>query len=386
MMTPQTDWQSAIAILAAGLIVGGMIIYFFGRKRPGRRDLAAKRDALVKQLRALSDDQVEERTRLELETAEVLREIDHEKKLDTRRARPAFRWLGFAVGAASMLAVGALGYFVSRSASTRNPQESAMPAVPQPVDATLQTLEASVQKDPDNLDQRIELARAYVERNNLMGVFEQTQYVLAKSPDDSRALTYQAIVRMSMGDTGAATGMLQKALKNDPNFLDAYVITAWVQTQAGNTAEAEKAMKEGLRRHPEDKQRLDHVFAQMKGRPNMTSAAPESEPAARSQAIRITLEIDAKAKGKPGVIFVIARPAGAASGHPLAVKRIDPHSLPTTFDLGDADSMMGEPLPAKVRVEARLDSDGDVITRTAGDPYAMQDGVAAGSAITLALK
>ena len=41
--------------------------------------------------------------------------------------------------------------------------------------------------------------------------------------------------------------------------------------------------------------------------------------------------------------------------------------------------MMGQPLPARARLEARVDADGDPLTRDASDPAARQDDVAAGS-------
>ena len=41
--------------------------------------------------------------------------------------------------------------------------------------------------------------------------------------------------------------------------------------------------------------------------------------------------------------------------------------------------MMGQPLPTRARLEARVDSDGDPLTRDAKDPKAQLDGVAAGS-------
>src|SRR5687768_18582526 len=83
-MNPPTDWTSAIAIGLAGLILGALLIYFFTRRRTGpvidgdleRKDLEAKRDALIAQLRALPDDAVDERARLESETAAVLRRLD----------------------------------------------------------------------------------------------------------------------------------------------------------------------------------------------------------------------------------------------------------------------------------------------------------------------
>src|SRR6266702_6201408 len=70
-----TDWLSASAMLAAGLIVGFMFLYGMkGRQTKTdtvRADLEAKRDALLARLREDPSDK-----RLELEAAEVLKKLD----------------------------------------------------------------------------------------------------------------------------------------------------------------------------------------------------------------------------------------------------------------------------------------------------------------------
>ena len=136
---------------------------------------------------------------------------------------------GFLWGAASFAALAGLGYFVMQSANPRDEggsvtggiasqQQQAAPAQPDPM--VLQ-LEEAVRKNPDNLQMRNDLAQAYLERDNLMGVFEQTKFVLEKSPDDSRALTFQGLVRLAMGEGDEATKMLEHATKSDPKNLDA---------------------------------------------------------------------------------------------------------------------------------------------------------------------
>ena len=55
----------------------------------------------------------------------------------------------------------------------------------------------------------------------------------------------------------------------------------------------------------------------------------------------------------PGaVLFVTARPAGQQGGPPIAVKRLTPRAFPVRFALGPGDSMMGQALPARLRLEA----------------------------------
>ena len=43
-------------------------------------------------------------------------------------------------------------------------------------------------------------------------------------------------------------------------------------------------------------------------------------------------------------------------------------------------------LPDRIRIEARLDSDGDAMTKNPSDPKAEQDGVSAGATVALVLK
>ena len=68
-----------------------------------------------------------------------------------------------------------------------------------------------------------------------------------------------------------------------------------------------------------------------------------------------------------GVLFVIAR--GPGGGPPLAVKRMTPASFPVSFELGPADVMMqGRPFVGPITLSARLDRDGDPLTRADDDP------------------
>ena len=86
------------------------------------------------------------------------------------------------------------------------------------------------------------------------------------------------------------------------------------------------------------------------------------------------------------MIFVIARAAGVTSGPPVAVKRLPISTFPMTVDLSQSDSMMGQPLPQKLRIEARIDSDGDPLTKDPKDPSGVLDGVAVGQSVSLTLK
>jgi len=233
-----TDWLSAGGMILSGLIVGFM--FWYGMKsraaKPDveRLDLEAKRDVLLQQLRELKETggSVEEQRRLERETADVLRALD-KRGAAPKSAKPATSAptadiniaaltraasiRGFIWGAASVAVLGGIGWFVTEKATPKTETASApmasAPQAQQP-DPALQQIEAAVAKSPNDLEMRNQLAKAYLERENLMGVFEQTKYILARTPDDARALTYQALVRMSMGQRDPAAAMLRHAIKS----------------------------------------------------------------------------------------------------------------------------------------------------------------------------
>jgi cytochrome c-type biogenesis protein CcmH len=422
-----TDWLSAAAMIVSGVIVGFM--FWYGMKgraaKPDleRLDLEAKRDALLQQLRELKEmgGSAEEQRRLERETADVLRVLDKrtsdkrtsdKRTPDSRRSdlrtvashARAASIRGFVWGVASVAVLGGIGWFVTQHATPKTegttggtPMASAPQSRQQQPDAALQQIEAAVAKSPDDLEMRSQLAKAYLERENLMGVFKETQYILQRSPNDARALTYQ-----SMGQRDGAEEMLQRAIKSDPEFIDAYVALAWDDVQRGKVSEAEGLISEAARRHPDQKARLEEVLAKMKEQaknpppaaapadhPGLPNPGAESASApASGPSVHVTLSLDRSVKQSPNaVLFVIVRASGENAGPPAAAKRINAPSFPLEIDLTSADSMMGQPLPASVSIEARLDSDGDAMTKNPSDPHAVQDGVTTtGGKVALVLK
>ncbi len=407
-----TNWLSASAMLLAGLVVGAIFLYGMRRRHDRgdgeRADLEAKRDALLAQLRSV-DNSAEERTRLEQETATVLRKLDGagarvparpaaETPAATHAALKGFVW-----GAASVAVLAGIGWFVVQSAKPKtDAQQNAMaPAPAATADPAVADLERRVQQNPDNLSLRDDLARAYLDRDNLTGVGEQSQYVLKRSPNDARALTYQALVHIAARQPEAAAAMLQRATKSDPKLLDAWVGLAWLHAQNGDLQQAESAIKEAKKQHPEESARLDELIAHLRNpkqppasvpaaAPAVAAAAPaEAAPAQAAPAgesVHITLNASSVQYPPNAVIFIIVREAGATGGPPAAVKRVPLAPFPIRVDLTSADSMMGQALPAKMRIEARIDTDGDPMTHNPKDPSGIADGVAVGKSVGLTLK
>jgi len=406
-----TDWLSAIGILLAGLVVGFMFVYAAMRRKQGaaghddldRLDLEAKRDALIRQLRAgdLADD---ERQRIEREAAEVLRALDHAKPAPLApqsgervpegrvRGQGSSALAGFLWGAGTVVVLFFIGWFVTKNATPKEaPQQNApmQQAAAQQQPQEIQQLEAQVKNNPDDNDARILLAKAYLDRENLMGVFEQTTAVLAKNPNDPRAQTYQAIVRMSMGQPVEAKKLLESATNSDPKLVDAWVALAWLRSQQGDSEGMTQAIESAIKQHPEDEQRLRAILTQIQQRASAPSGGGQAPPPVQSSSngpgVHVTIDLAPGAR-TTGILYVMARDESSPTGPPAAVKRIDATSFPITIDLTAADSMMGTPLPTKMRVEARLDGDGNVMTKDPSDPKASQDNVAIGANVTLKLQ
>jgi cytochrome c-type biogenesis protein CcmH len=137
-------------------------------------------------------------------------------------------------------------------------------------------------------------------------------------------------------------------------------------------AEAERRLAEGVPPPPREP----------------AGAAPAAAATAEGQVrIRVELSEEARARaGTGGLLFVTARPAGVASGPPVAAKRVPVEAFPVELTLGPADSMMGQPFPSPARIDVRLDRDGDAATREPDEPRAHAEGVEAGAEIRLVLQ
>jgi cytochrome c-type biogenesis protein CcmH len=438
-MMVATDWLSASAILLAGLAVGGFFVWNVLRApRPaaagalpfdaGRDDLAAKRDALVVQLREIdaeagklaSDQAAGERQRLERQLAGVLRELDRKPVPVASRTAPRAEppsvssaavanttIKGFFWGVASSAGIALLFWLVMQSTRPRDssaagnaPMTGTMAAATPPVDPQLAELQSAVERSPSDDNARLNLAQGYLEHEDLNGVIRETQTVLSHSPRNARALTYQALVRIAAGQPEAAIQMLKVATQSDPQLIDAWVGLAYADTQLARGDDAAAAIEEAMRRHPEEKQRLGEMLQAMRahatagvtvvpgaGAPPVSASGGAVGPAGGAT-VSVTLELDPSAKshiGSSSVLYVFARSADATGGPPAAVKRLPPGPFPMTVNLSSADSMLGGPLPEKLRIEARIDSDGNAMTKEAGDPSASADNVTPGATVTLKL-
>ena len=88
-----------------------------------------------------------------------------------------------------------------------------------------------------------------------MSVWNDTQFVLQREPGNPRALSYQALVRLAMGQVDVAETMLKQAIATAPDLVDAHLHLAVVYARSGRIAQAESTLRAAMSRFPEQRGR-----------------------------------------------------------------------------------------------------------------------------------
>lgn len=192
----------------------------------------------------------------------------HGRKKDRRLAsRPGVR--GFLWGFGSV-AVLALAVFLALRAARPHAQGgsptggTAPPGQRATAAGSETRIRAAIARNPDDYEARLDLARLLLGKRDLRAVWQETQHVLARSPGHPRALAYQAMVRLAMGQADLAESMLKQVVAAAPDLLEAHLHLAYVYLRTGRPRQAEATIAEASRRFPSEAQRLEVALAQLK--------------------------------------------------------------------------------------------------------------------------
>jgi cytochrome c-type biogenesis protein CcmH len=205
---------------------------------------------------------------------------------------------------------------------------------------------------------------------------EAFKQVLAQEPNQAEAHAYMGFILIQAGHGDGALMAFDKALAVAPNFPMALwgkgmVLYRDKQDYAGARPVLEKLLQ--LMPPGEERNEITKVLAEIpaSGGPSQKAAAVAPTAANSGQTISGKITVDAKLKDKidtQAALFIIARPAGGAAGPPLAVKKIDKPTFPLSYSLGQENVMMqGTPFAGQINITARLDKDGNAVTREAGN-------------------
>ena len=205
---------------------------------------------------------------------------------------------------------------------------------------------------------------------------EAFKQVLAQEPNQPEAHAYMGFILIHAGHGDGALLAFDKALAASPDFPMALWGKGMVLYQdkkdyAGARVVLEKLLQ--LMPPGEERNEVTKVLAEIpaSGTPSEKAAAVAPKAAISGQTISGKITVNAKLKDKidnQAALFLIARAAGSAAGPPLAVKKIDKPTFPLSYSLGQENVMMqGMPFAGKIGISARLDKDGNAMTREAGN-------------------
>jgi cytochrome c-type biogenesis protein CcmH len=203
---------------------------------------------------------------------------------------------------------------------------------------------------------------------------EAFKQVLAQDPNQPEAHAYMGFILVQAGHGDGALLAFDKALASAPNLPMALWGKGMVLYQSKKDyAGARTVLEKLLQLVPpgEERNEITKVLAEIPAGGTPAQKAGQPSAVKSGQTISGKISVEAKLQGKidPGAtLFLIARAAAGAAGPPLAVKKIDQPKFPVAYSLGQENVMMqGTPFTGKINISARLDKDGNAMTREAGN-------------------
>lgn len=199
--------------------------------------------------------------------------------------------------------------------------------------------------------------------------------VLRGDPGHPAANAYMGIVLARAGHTEAALAALDRALSRMPDLPLALWGKGMILYREGRDlagAREHLGRLERLLPPGEQREAVRGMIADMDPEAASRGTTEDTDPAAASRSIAGTVRLApgrTAEVGERSTLFIVARSSGAETGAPLAVKRIVRPSFPVSFTLGPGDVMIpGTAFEGPMNLSARLDRDGDPLTRDPGDP------------------
>ncbi len=372
-------WGAPLAVLAVGIFMGLILAY---RSRGGTRqdpvaEAWAKKDALMDQLRSLKTDQgkldpVQWNRRwatLLDATARALRDAESMEMApppsvvepaDSLTEKPPNRKSQLAWAAGTVVFFVALGAILQQSIGVRQEGGTMTGGAivsGESIEAKVKRLESSHSENPNDIDPLNGLASIALSKGDLGGAMKWIDAARKIDPDDPTVHTHLAILQVSVGMNERAKTELDAALEIDPTLSKALLWRGLIELRSENREAAvsylEKALENATGRE-------DRYLA--------TQALGEARkpPAIVQMKGTISLEPGVNRPGG-GMLFVMVRRSADGKGPPVAAVRLDARGIPGAFTVTDRDLMMGGAWPDQVWVEARVDMDGDPMTKSATD-------------------
>lgn len=279
-------------------------------------------------------------------------------------SRSRFRRWQLATGGAFLLLFGlALGVLLTQSLRPRSSEQD------------LITGDFLTGTTPGNAATRsaLEEGKGAFAKQDFPKAIEAFKKVLATDPNQPEAHSYMGMILIQAGHADGAMMAFDRALAQAPNFPMALWGKGMILYRDKKDYDgARVVLQQLLHLIPpgEDRAEIEKIVASFPPPGSDSGQASGAPSPASRRTVSGMIRLDPKVKDmdSKATLFIIARPAGAGGGPPLAVKKIDQPIFPLSYVIGAENVMMqGTPFTGKINLSVRLDKDGNPTTRTPGD-------------------
>jgi tetratricopeptide (TPR) repeat protein len=366
-------WGPPLAVLVVSMVAGGIVVFRMqsneSTKGTHEEDLLARKKQIMEAIRELDADasKMEEgnyraqREKLLTQASQVLKalELDEEPDRKPSKSLSSGSLWGYIVGSLAFFAV--LGYLLQEYASPRQEgqvmtggqmDQSAAAQVQIARKERLEEAEKKLAENAKDLDALHVLtydALLYQDMDKAMQYMETTRSV---NPSDPTFIVHLSILQMTVGMYERAGIGFTQALAQNPKNTKALLWQAFMYARMKQPKEALANLKkvDGKLTLQEEIYFAGMLLQDLEKPPAILSGVVEAEGAPEK-----------------GMLFVIVRRGETAKGPPVAVKRVPNPQFPIAFELGKGDMVMGGAWPEEVWLEARLDMDGNAMTKSDSD-------------------
>lgn len=225
-----------------------------------------------------------------------------------------------------------------------------------------------------NISSLLAQGRAAFERKEWAQAIEAFKGALTLDSNHPEAHTYMGLILTQAGHTDSALLAFNRALLNDPNF----PLALWGKGMLLYRAKedfsgARQTLGRLLSIMPPgvEKNEIQKTITELSSRQKEGSKKAKVRAGPAQKQIQGIVSVDSKLEIKvdaKAVLFIIARSANSTRRPPLAVRRVEAPVFPLSYSLGPENVMVpGVPFSGKVVISARLDKDGNPMTREPGN-------------------
>jgi cytochrome c-type biogenesis protein CcmH/NrfG len=360
-------WGPPLVVLLIGLVVGLLVASRIQGEGGGagqaerKTALKVRKDSVVQALRELEShaerlgeaEYQRQRSLLLEQGVQVLEALEQAPEepapapVQERGRSTAPFWIAGTLGFA------ALAMFLVKGAEAPRQDDMAGDGLETQISAEIQAAQATLQANPHDVPALNTLAHYAILQGNLQVAMQHFQSVQLVSPREKEVVAHGAALAILVNMADRALPALEQLLTEEPEFAEGHWWMAVGLARSGKPDAAREHLALALKLDPAGE--MGVLAADMLQR--LDAPPPEIRMAG-------TVRLAEGATVPEGAsLYVAALRSKEGGGPPVAAQRLGVVEYPALFSMGDANLTFGGEWPEEVWLRARLDLDGDPMTR-----------------------